>query len=394
MSSGLLAGVRVLDLSRVLAAPYATMALGDLGADVIKVERAPDGDETRQWGPPFVAGESTYFLGINRNKRSIALDLKAPHDQQIIRDLALNWADVVVENFRPGTLEGWDLGLADLRRSNDRLITATVRGYPPGDDRPGYDFVIQAGTGLMSITGPSEGPPSKVGVAVADITTGLFLLGAVTAALYRRERTGRGEHVCVSLWESELAQLATVVQGYLSTGMEPRRWGNAHAQLAPYQTFSTKDGWIAVGVGNDGQFAALCETLGGAVHADDPRFATNPERVTHRDELEHLLNQAFAQAETAVWVQRLEAKGVPVGPVRTVPQALRHASEKGHELFEAVHHHRLGKLEQLRLPWHFDENPTTIRRPPPTLDEHRLEILALVQQIRAARKDDQHNGGV
>lgn len=388
MPSGLLGDVRVLDLSRVLAAPYATMALGDLGADVIKVERAPDGDETRQWGPPFVEGESTYFLGINRNKRSIALDLGSPHDQQIVRDLAVNWADVLVENFRPGTMERWGLGLAGLRERNMRLITATMRGYPPGDDRPGYDFVIQAGAGLMSITGPPEGPPYKVGVAVADITAGLFLVSAIVAALYRRERSGRGEHIFVSLWESQLAQLATVVQGYLSTGQEPRRWGNAHAQLSPYQTYPTKDGWIAVGVGNDRQFQALCEALDNAVRADDPRFATNPDRVVHRDDLEQRLNRVFATAKTEVWVQRLESRGVPVAPVRTVPEALSHGGARGHRLIESVFHQRLGELEQLRLPWHFEDNPTAIRRPPPTLDEHRLEILNLVQRIRAGRKDD------
>ncbi len=211
-SSGPLAGIHVLDLSRVLAAPYATMALGELGADVIKVERRPDGDETRQWGPPFVGGESAYFLGVNRNKRSIALDLRTPDDQELVRTLAVEWADVVVENFRPGTLERWNLGLESLRDANPRLVTATVRGYPEGDDRPGYDFIIQAGSGLMSITGEPEGQPAKVGVAVADITTGLFLLSGIEAALYRRERTGRGDHVTVSLWESQMAWLTNVAQ--------------------------------------------------------------------------------------------------------------------------------------------------------------------------------------
>lgn len=394
MSTGLLADVHVLDLSRVLAAPYATMALGELGADVIKVERASGGDETRQWGPPFVAGESTYFLGVNRNKRSIALNLSNSQDQQIVRDLADAWADVVVENFRPGTLERWGLGLDGLRKSNPRLITATVRGYPPGDDRPGYDFVIQAGSGLMSITGPVEGPPFKVGVAVADITTGLFLVSGIAAALYRRERTGQGEHIIVSLWESQLAQLATVLQGYLSTSKEPRRWGNAHAQLAPYETFGTQDGWIALGVGNDEQFARLCKVLGGAIEPDDPRFRTNPDRVKNREELQRLLNQAFQTNNTDVWVSRLEKVGVPAGPVRTVPQAMDHAATKEHDLVRAVYHSRLGELEQLRLPWHFDQNPSAPRRPPPVLDEHRHEILALVKEIRASRKDGRHDDGV
>ena len=387
MSAGPLAGIRVLDLSRVLAAPYATMALGELGADVIKVERAPDGDETRRWGPPFVARESTYFLGINRNKRSIAMDLTTEEDQARVRDLALGWADVVVENFRPGTLERWGFGLKALRQGNPRLITASVRGYPAGDDRPGYDFVIQAGSGLMSITGPEDGPPYKVGVAVADITTGLFLVGGITAALYRRERTGRGDHVEVSLWGSQLAQLATVVQGVLSTGVKPRRWGNAHAQLTPYQIFPALDGWVAVGVGNDHQFAALCQILGHSEWAEDSRFRTNPDRVTHRAALEEMLSPVFQQRPAPEWVRALEEAGVPAGPVRTVPEALAHAQERGHAIVGTVVHKTLGDLPQVQLPWQFDEACAAMGTGPPLVDEHRDEILALIGQIRNRRKD-------
>lgn len=387
MANGPLSGVRVLDLSRVLAAPYATMALGELGADVIKVERTPDGDETRHWGPPFVSGESTYFLGVNRNKRSIALDLSLVGDRERVRDLALHWADVVVENFRPGTLEKWDLGLAELRAANPRLITASVRGYPAGDDRPGYDFVIQAGSGLMSITGPEDGPPYKVGVAVSDITTGLFLLSGITAALYRRERSGRGDHVEVSLWGSQLAQLATVVQGVLSTGSSPRRWGNAHAQMAPYQIYSTHDGWIAVGVGNDRQFASLARALGHPEWTGDARFYTNPDRVKNRRALESEMNRALSSATTAEWVQVLETAGVPSGPVRTVPEALAHGEAQRHRLIGTVHHQTLGALSQVRLPWDFDEAPAEMGAGPPLVDEHRMEILALIDEIRQHRKD-------
>ncbi len=385
---GPLENVRVLDLSRVLAAPYATMALGELGADVIKIERTPDGDETRHWGPPFVSGEATYFLGINRNKRSIALDLRQREDQARVRDLALSWADVVVENFRPGTLERWGLGLKQLRQENPRLITASVRGYPAGDDRPGYDFVIQAGSGLMSITGPEEGPPFKVGVAVSDITTGLFLVGGITAALYRRERTGRGDHVEVSLWGSQLAQLATVVQGVLSTGATPRRFGNAHGQLTPYQIFPSSDGWIAVGVGNDNQFAILCRALGHPEWGQDPRFRTNPDRVNHRDALDDVLSLAFQRRSTKEWVRALEQAGLPSGPVRTVPEALDHAAERGHDVVGMVPHKTLGDLPQVRLPWKFDQASADMMTGPPLVDQHRDEILALIEQIRRPRKDE------
>lgn len=383
-----LGDVRVLDLSRVLAAPYATMALGELGADVIKVERSGAGDETRHWGPPFVEGESTYFLGINRNKRSIALDLSHPDDQAIVRDLALGWADVVVENFRPGTLSRWGLGLDRLRADKPRLITATVRGYPEPDDRPGYDFVVQAGSGLMSITGPVDGEPSKVGVAVADILTGLFLLSGIEAALYRREQTGRGDHVEVSLFGSQMAALATVVQGYLSTGQTPHRWGNAHAQLAPYQTVATRDGWVAIGVGNDQQFQTLARLVGHAEWALDVRFRTNPARVQHRATLDALLNAVFAQRNTADWVAVLSDAGIPADAVRTVPDALREAASRGVELVDRVEHARLGSLPQVRLPWRFAEGQSGMVKAPPLLDEDRAPVLALVDGIRRARKED------
>ncbi len=390
-SGGPLAGIHVLDLSRVLAAPYATMALGELGADVIKVERRPDGDETRQWGPPFVGGESAYFLSVNRNKRSIALDLRTAADQDVVRRLALEWADVIVENFRPGTLEHWNLSLASLRQANPRLVTASVRGYPEGDDRPGYDFVIQAGSGLMSITGEAQGQPMKVGVAVADITTGLYLLSGIEAALYRRERTGCGDHVTVSLWESQMAWLTNVAQSYLVTGQEPRRYGNAHAQLAPYQTLRTRDGHIAVGVGNDRQFQTLCDALGHPEWAADGHYRTNPDRVQHREQLQALLESALAVRDTQFWVEELEARGVPSGPVLTIPEALADAERRGHHLTSQLNHPTAGDLTQIRLPWHFGEAEVFPQSPPPVIDQHRQDILGLLEEIRQHRKDVEHD---
>ncbi|NMP23782.1 CoA transferase [Sulfobacillus harzensis] len=390
MSGGPLRDIHVLDLSRVLAAPYATMALGELGADVIKVERRPDGDETRQWGPPFVAGESTYFLSANRNKRSIALDLRNPDDQAVVRDLARNWADVVVENFKPRTLERWGLGLESLRQANPRLITASLRGYPAPDDSPGYDFVIQAGSGLMSITGPVDGEPAKVGVAVSDLTAGLFLLNGILAAMYERERTGKGDHVEVSLFGAQLAGLINVAQSYLVTGDPPQRYGNAHAQLAPYQTVRTADGWMALGVGNDSQFQTLCRVLGKREWADDPRFRTNPDRVAHRGALILALESVLQHRTTGEWVAELQAEGVPAGPVRTIPEAIDYAQASGHDLLEEVAHPTAGRYWTIRLPWNFSRSSGSRGMPPPRIDEHRQEILTLVETIRRSQGEEDY----
>ncbi|MDA8194169.1 MAG: CoA transferase [Thermaerobacter sp.] len=374
MQPGPLAGVRVLDLTRVLAAPYATMGLGELGAEVLKVERPGSGDETRQWGPPFVAGEAAYFLAVNRNKESLTADLANPADRALIQRIALTWADVVVENFKPGTLERWGLGLEQLRAQAPRLITASVRGYPPGDDRPGYDFVIQAASGLMSLNGPPDGPGYKVGVAIADITTGLFLLSGILAALYAREKTGRGQHVGVSLWESQLAWFANVAQSYLLTGQEPARWGNAHPQLVPYQLFAAADGHLVVAVGNDVQFAALARVLGNPAWAHEPRFATNPERVAHRDELVALMAAVLVERPCETWIGALTEAGVPAGPVRSVPEALAWAGQAGLSPVVAVDHPLIGELGQIPLPWRFSGTPSGVRRPPPRLGEHNAVV--------------------
>lgn len=386
-----LENVRVLDLSRVLAGPFATMALGELGADVIKVERRLGGDETRQWGPPFVAGESTYFLSANRNKRSIALDLGNPDDQAVVRTLAEGWADVVVENFKPHTLERWGLGLESLRQRNLRLITASLRGYPVPDDRPGYDFVIQAASGLMSITGPVDGEPFKVGVAVSDLTAGLFLLSGILAALYQRERTGQGDHLDVSLFGAQMAGLVNVVQSHLITGKAPQRYGNAHAQLAPYQTVHTADGMMALGVGNDSQFETLCRILDHPEWADDPRFRTNPARVAHRDDLIACLEAVLQRRTTGEWVGALEGAGVPAGPVRTIPEVIDDAETTGKDLVETVEHPGVGRYRAIRLPWTFSRHSCSRAMPPPRIDEHREEILRLVETIHQSVREEDHH---
>ncbi len=372
-----LEGIHVLDLSRVLAAPYATMALGELGAEVIKIERPGTGDETRQWGPPFWGDQAAYFLSTNRNKRSCEADLSTPEGQDLVRTLATQWADIVIENFKPGTLQRYHLALADLRQANPRLITATLRGYPEGDDRPGYDFVMQAATGLMSLTGPVDQEPSKVGIAVADITAGLFLLSGVLAALVTRYETGFGQHVGVSLFDAQLAWWVNVGMAHLVTGDAPRRWGNAHAQLAPYETFEALDGHLALAVGNDRQFLALCQLLGHPAWAVNPLYATNPARVRHRENLHALLQAEIGQNTVVHWVEAMSRCDVPSGPVRTVPEALA-----WREQFSPPMHGWVEGIPQMFLPWRFSASTVKPHTPPPRLGEHTQEVLALYEKLR------------
>lgn len=374
MTGGPLAGIKVLDLSRIVAAPFATMALGELGADVIKVERKGPGDDSRTWGPPFAEGESAYYLAVNRNKRSLECDLGDEQDQHLLRRLAVEWADVVVENFRAGTLTRYNLALDDLRRDNPRLVTATIRGYPIGDDRPGYDFVVQAGSGLMSLIGPPEGEPYKVGVPVADLSSGLFLLSGILAAIIERGRTDIGQHVSVSLWESQVSMHVNVNQNYLVSGYPPRRLGNAHPQVAPYEVLRARDGNLAIAVGNDGQFTALAEALGHPEWADDPRFATNAGRVSNRDALLAVLHSVLGEMTKDDIVTDLECAGVAVASIRTIDEVL--TSDEAHRAGTVVRmaHPTVGNLDVVRLPWRFSAADVGPRTPPPLLGEHSDEI--------------------
>ncbi len=372
---GPLDGVHVLDLSRVLAGPFATMALGELGARVIKVEHVLEGDETRSWGPPFVAGESAYYLGVNRNKESIALDLTRPEAQDVVRRLATGWADVLVENFRPGNLDRFNLALPALREAQPRLITASVRGYPLGDDRAGYDFVIQGAGGLMSITGPADGEPYKVGVAAADLFTSSFLLSGVLAALYERAQTGRGQHLSVSLFESQVAMLANVASSYLLTGRPPRRYGNAHPSMAPYEAIRTKDRPIAIGVGNDRQFASLARVLGHAEWTLDDRFRTNPDRVVHRAELIAAIEAALSSMTREEALTALTQGGIPCGPIRSVDEVFQGPEVEQAGTVAHMHHPLIDDLPQVRLPWRYTRTPAEPRLPPPLHGQHTRGIL-------------------
>jgi crotonobetainyl-CoA:carnitine CoA-transferase CaiB-like acyl-CoA transferase len=369
-------GLRVLDLSRVLAGPYCTMVLADLGADVVKVERPGVGDETRTWGPPFVRGESAYFLAVNRGKRGIVLDLRSERGRGAFLRLAAK-ADVVVENFRTRGAEALGVGYEQVRAANSRLVYCSITGFgdrePAG--RPGYDFVIQAESGLMSITGDPEGTPSKVGVAVVDVLAGLNAVIAILAGLRRRDRTGLGEHVEVSLLDSALSGLVNVAQNVLVTGEEAARYGNAHRSVAPYQPLRAKDGSVAVAAANDGLFEKLCTALGRNDLLDGPRFATNAGRVEHRAELAEQLEETLANTPPDEWIERLTAAGVPAGKIRGVREALEAAAAAGSPATVTVDHPSIGPLELVRTAPRLEPRDTTPPAPPPLLGEHTREVL-------------------
>lgn len=374
----LLEGVRVLDLSRVLAGPYCTMMLGDLGADIIKIEDPRSGDDTRQWGPPFApGGESAYFLCVNRNKRSMTLNLKSERGIRILKDL-VKQADILVENFRVDTLEKWGLDYDGLQMLRPGLIYCSITGYGytgPYRNLPGYDFIIQAQGGVMSITGPEQGEPYKVGVAIADITAGLFACNAILAALFDGQRTGKGQRIDISLLDAQLAWLANVGSNYLISGEKPTRYGNAHPNIVPYQTFKAKDGYFAVAVGNDSQWRQLCEKAGKPEWAEDKRFKTNASRVKNRNVLIPLLEDLFLQAEIPDWLSLLEAAGVPCGPINSIDQLLNDPQVQARQMVIEMPHPSAGSVRMIASPLNIPTNPVEVRLPPPMLGEHTVEIL-------------------
>ena len=372
-TSGPLRGVRVLDLSRVLAGPYCAMMLADLGADVIKVERPDGGDITRAWGPPWAGGEATYYMAANRGKRSIAIDLRDPDGLAIARRLA-GTCQVVIENFIPGGAERMGLGFEALRAGNPGLVYCSISGYPADSAEaalPGFDFAIQAEGGIMSITGAEDGAPMKVGVAIADITSGMFAASGILAALLDVERGQPGRHVRVSLYDAQLAWLANRGTEASVAGIEPERLGNAHPSIVPYETFPTRGAHIVIAVGTDEQYRALCGVLGLDDAAADPRFATNPERVANRAALVPLLGAATAAWEAADLLAALDAARVPSGPVRTIPEALAHSPQA----LVAHAHPTAGEVRTIRSPIDLDGAHLTSDRHPPLLGEHTREIL-------------------
>ncbi len=374
--------ITVLDLSRVLAGPYATMTLGDYGAEVIKIEQPGRGDDSRHWGPPFTeGGQSAYFLCANRNKRSLTLNLKSTAGQTIFRRLAAQ-ADVVVENFKAGGMERMGLSYESLRAGNPSLIFCAITGYgQTGPDRslPGYDTVIQAQGGIMSITGPTDdgtdGEPYKVGVAIVDITAGLQAAVAILTALQHRDQTGEGQYIDIALYDTQLSWLANVASGYLLSGEPPRRYGNAHGTVVPYQTFATADGHLMLAVGNDGQFASLADAMGEPSWADDDRFATNPARVKFRGQLIPALADHFRQDTTDVWIRRLRAAGVPCGPVNDIPTALASPQAERRQMLQTITDGNGDRIPLVGPVPKLDRTPAQIFRPPPLLGEHTEELL-------------------
>ena len=366
-----LEGVRVLDLSRVLAGPYATMMLADLGADVLKIEHPERGDDTRHWGPPFAGGESAYFLSVNRNKRSAGVNLKDPEGLEKVKKLATN-ADVVIENMRRGALEKLGLGYEALKELNPGIVYCSITGFGPGpdEDRPGYDFLIQARGGIMGITGFPDGEPTKVGVAIADMVCGLQAAMAVLAALHRRSATGEGARIEVPLFESQLSWLANRAQEYLVSGEDVGRLGNAHPSIVPYQTFDASDKKLALAVGNDTQFKNLCQAVGRPELAGDERFAENPARVANREELVTLLEEEFRKKTADEWVEEIREAGVPCGPVNALADVFSDDHVLSSGMLRDVKHPAAGTLEMLASPILVDGERLPIRRPPPILGQH------------------------
>ena len=367
-----LAGVRVVDLSRVLAGPYATMTLADLGADVVKIEHPAGGDETRMWGPPFAGGESAYFLSVNRGKRSVALDLKDPEGRELALDLCAR-ADVVIENFRPGGAARLGLDYEAVRERRANVVYCTISGFGSREptDRAGYDFTVQAESGLMAITGELDGEPMKVGVAIVDVLTGLNAATAILAALHRRDLTGEGDLVEVSLLDSAFAALVNVAANALLTGEEPRRYGNAHPSIVPYQPFPASDGWIAVAAANDGLYARLCAAIERPDLAVDERYDTNEARVRNREPLIAELQAVFAGRGTDDWERVLLAAGVPAGKIRGVGEALR----QGQARTQRLHHPTAGGIELVGPPFELERATLGASTPPPLLGQHTAEVL-------------------
>ncbi len=381
---GALDGITVLDLTRVLSGPYCTMLLGDMGARVIKIERPGRGDDTRAWGPPFVDGESTYFLSVNRNKESVTLDFQVPEGRAVLDDLIAR-SDVLVENFRPGTLARYGLDHATLAVRHPRLVYVSISGFGqtgPRSAEPGYDAVIQGEAGLMSITGPEDGPACRLGVAVADIASGMFAVQGALAAILARERTGRGQLVDVALLDSVAALLTYQAGIWFATGEAPRRRGNEHPSISPYDTYEAADGALILAVGTDAQFRACCAVLDLHDLADDARFRTNADRVANSAALRARLAERISSRPRAYWIPRLTEAGVPAGAVRGINEALHDPQLAHRGMIQHVAHARLGSIPQLGLPIKLSSTPGGIRRAPPTLGQHTEDVLAELGRSR------------
>jgi formyl-CoA transferase len=387
---GALSHIRVLDLSRVLAGPWCAQNLADLGAEVIKVERPKSGDDTRHWGPPFAkdplgndTSESAYYISINRNKKSITLDISTPEGQEIVRGL-IEQSDVVIENYKVGQLAKYGLDYESLKAIKLNLIYCSITGFGqtgPYQHRAGYDFILQGMGGFMSITGEADhlpgGGPQKAGVAIVDLFTGMYASSAILAAVIHRDRSGEGQYIDMALLDTQVAMLANISSNYLCSGVSPHRWGNAHPNVVPYQTFQTSDSWIIVAVGNDGQFRHFVKAGNREPLADDPRFATNPARIEHRDALIPLLAAMVKEKTKVEWISLLESVGVPCGPINNLQEVFENEQVIARGIQLNVPHPTAGSMKLVASPMRLSKTPVTVRMPPPLLGEHTEEILGV-----------------
>lgn len=380
--SGALKNIRILDLSRVLAGPYCTMILGDLGAEVIKVEAPGGSDDTRKWGPPFKNGVSAYYVCANRNKKSITIDLKSEDGIRKIKQL-VNESDVIINNFKTGTMERFGIDYETLAEINPKLVYCSITGFGetgPYKHIPGYDFIIQAMSGLMSITGDEASGPQKLGVAITDILTGMYAVIGIQAALLERSYSGKGQKIDLSLYDSAVSSLVNIGSNYLMSGEIPTRLGNHHANIVPYQTFKTKDGEMVIAVGNDRQFASLCTILGKPEYTTDERFLTNPDRVKYRDQLTPLLQKVFLTKTTSHWQKLCEEHNIPCGPIQNLQQVTEDPQLQAREMFVKVDHPIAGEIELIGSPLKLSRTPVTVRHHPPEIGEHNEEIFAKIKK--------------
>jgi crotonobetainyl-CoA:carnitine CoA-transferase CaiB-like acyl-CoA transferase len=376
---GPLDGIRVIDLSRIVAGPLATQILGDYGAEIVKIEQPGVGDDSRGWTPPAAPdGSAAYFFSVNRNKRSVTLNLKHPRGRAILTALVRH-GDVLVENFKPGTMEDLGLGWEALREVNPGLIYCAISGFGasgPDRERAGYDSILQGVSGLMSITGERDGPPVKAGVAIVDEMTALYAHGAILAALRHRDRTGRGQKVECSLLECGVAALMNAATAYLIAGVVQGRWGSAHETVVPYQAFRARDDYLIVGIGNERLWKTFCATIGAPEWADDPRFATNAGRVEHREELVGLIEARLGADTRDEWIRRFNAAGLPTGPINTIDQAFADPQVLHRGMVQEVEHPTAGRVRLVGVPVKFSDSPAAISEPPPILGQHTAEVLS------------------
>ena len=377
-SDGALAGFKILDLSRVLAGPWCGMLLGDMGAEVVKVESPKSGDDTRAWGPPFLDGESAYYLGCNRNKKGITIDFSKPEGKALLAKLIPEF-DVVLENFKNGTLEKWGFDTNWFKANAPKVVRCSITGYGtegPLSQLPGYDFILQAESGLMSICGEENGVPSKYGVAIVDLATGMMAANAIQGALLARYRTGLGQHVEVALYDTSIALLANVGSSHLATGKDAKRFGNGHPTIVPYTTFNAADKMIALAIGNDGQFAKLSEILGHPEWPLDEKYKTNSARILNRIEVDGMVGQELKKYQSTELIPLLRENGIPVGPVNTVSEALSAEHTMARKMVVDNMHATIPNLRGLGTPLKMHDTPTNVRFPPPRLGQHTREILS------------------